>query len=38
MGFFARLGKVKVYSTKKGTKISTSTKKKKGNRTLRTST
>lgn len=29
MGFFARIGKVKVYSTKKGTKVSLSPKKKK---------
>jgi len=30
MGFFARVGKVKVYSTKKGPKASISKKKKKG--------
>lgn len=30
MGFFARVGKVKVYSTKSGIKASASSKKKKG--------
>jgi len=30
MGFFAKVGKVKVYSTKKGPKVSVSTKKRKG--------
>lgn len=29
MGFFARVGKVKVYSTKKGVKASVSTSKKR---------
>jgi hypothetical protein len=29
MGFFARVGKVKVYSTKSGPKVSISSKKKK---------
>jgi hypothetical protein len=29
MGFFAKVGKVKVYSTKKGLKVSASTKKRK---------